>query len=153
VTPGRIRKSELPRDPLGRLRPPGAPDALAHLRTLDERLGSPEEALRAAAALFDEQRFFEAFRHLSWPLARTRGADEPHWWKGLAQVAAGFCHVQRGNAVGAERLLERALGYLEPYEDGRHGVRLSALRGEVRRVLHELRAGADPSEVGLPGWP
>ncbi len=36
-------------------------------------------------------------------------------WRGLAQIAWGLRHAQRGNPVGAERLLRRAADRVEGY--------------------------------------
>ena len=41
--------------------------------------------------------------------------DERELWQGLAQLCVGLTHHERGNAVGADRLLERAAGRLASY--------------------------------------
>ncbi len=60
----RIRKSDLPRDELGRLRAPGEPDEMDHLRGLADRVDA-DEALTLGLALFDEGRLFEAYVHFA----------------------------------------------------------------------------------------
>jgi predicted metal-dependent hydrolase len=99
----RRRKSDLPRDALGRLREPGEPDEMAHLRGLAERVTDPSEAFHLGAALFDEGRYFEAYVHftLAWKLDREGG------YRGLAMVAGGLCHVQRENLPGARAVLAK----------------------------------------------
>jgi hypothetical protein len=100
----RYRKSDLPRDELGRLRAPGEPDDMAHLRDLGDRVPSAEEALRRGVALFSRERFFESYVHFALAWKRTRAVGH----RGLAQLAAGLCQLQRGNVDGAERILSRA---------------------------------------------
>lgn len=42
-------------------------------------------------------------------------AEERPLWRGLAQAAAGATHAARGNAIGAERLLERGRASIGEY--------------------------------------
>jgi hypothetical protein len=98
---GRPRNAR-PRDELGRPlprdrrgEPPAADDALA-----------PEAALGEAQRLIDAGRAFRAHEVLeaSWKAAPPAERD---LWQGLAQVAVGLTHAQRGNARGAAALLRR----------------------------------------------
>lgn len=129
----RIRKADLPRDELGRLRAPGQPDEMAHLKGLGARIEDPDEAYARGAALFDEERFFEAYVHLALAWKQTRAAA----YRGLAQVAAGLCHVQRGNPDGAQAVLER----------GREGLAAAVPPGlaseELRRRVDAFLAALD----------
>jgi uncharacterized protein len=106
--PRRSRKSDLPRDDLGRLREPGRHDAMAHLRDLPTRIPTADEALRRGLRLFDEERFFESYVHLALAWKRTRAPEI----RGLVQVAGGLCHVQRGNPDGARAVLAKAVATL-----------------------------------------
>ena len=76
---------------------------------------STDAAIDEGAALFDDERFFEAHERfeLVWK-ARDIAETDRNFWKGVTQVAVGCCHVQRGNARGAIALLRRATRYLEP---------------------------------------
>lgn len=69
------------------------------------------QALTLAQALLDEGRAFSAHEVLEacWKAA---GQPERDLWQGLAQLCVGVTHLQRGNAVGAARLLRRAAGRL-----------------------------------------
>ena len=139
-----------PRDPLGRLLPPGSQD--------ERRYGEPERAcasfadgLRKARELFDDARFFEAheFFEYLWKSKDAAPADRD-FWRALAQVAVGYCHLQRGNPRGAVTLLERAVAGLAPYPTPHHGLDTSALAQSAREALRLLRAGAPPGEIPLP---
>jgi uncharacterized protein len=59
-----------------------------------------------AQGLLDSGRPFHAHEVLeaSWKAAP---AAERELWRGLAQIAVGLTHVQRGNATGAAALLRR----------------------------------------------
>lgn len=129
------------RDRLGRPVPPDSPDAVPDV---PEQALPPAEALALAQALLDEDRAFAAHEVLeaSWKAAPD---DERELWQGLAQVCVGVTHLQRGNLVGAARLLRRGAGRL----DGADGeVRDWALRlaGEVE--AGEVAAGAPWSGAG-----
>jgi uncharacterized protein len=142
--PARRRKADLPRDGLGRLRAPGEPDAMAHLRGLADRLDGPEDAFARGAALFDAQRYFEAYVHFTaaWKL------DRPAGYRGLAMVAGGLCHVQRGNLRGARTVI--AKGREELRGTTPPGVDVPALLHRIDAVLDALDAGEEP---GLPVLP
>ncbi|HEU0104346.1 MAG TPA: DUF309 domain-containing protein [Mycobacteriales bacterium] len=80
-------------------------------RPVPEQAFPPYEALARAQALLDEGRAFGAHEVLeaSWKAAP---AAERDLWQGLAQLCVGLTHLQRGNLVGAARLLRRAAGRL-----------------------------------------
>ena len=96
------------RDRLGRPIPAGDPAAVP---AVPEQALPPDDALALAQALLDEGRAFGAHEVLeaSWKAAP---ANERDLWQGLAQLCVGLTHLQRGNAVGAARLLRRAAGRL-----------------------------------------
>lgn len=100
---GRARNAR-PRDATGRPLPRGAVGVEQLPDVLD--LG-PEEAVDEAQRLLDAGRPFAAHEVLeaAWKAAP---ADERELWRGLAQLAVGLTHVQRGNARGAVALLTRA---------------------------------------------
>jgi len=99
---GRARNAR-PRDALGRPLPRGAdgePTMPADLAL------APAESLALAQRLLDEGRAFHAHEVLeaAWKAAP---AAERELWRGLAQIAVGLTHAQRGNATGAAALLRR----------------------------------------------
>jgi len=107
--PGRDRdaagrpRSARPRDELGRPLPRGAE---GEPPPPDEQALAPDAALDLAQQLIDAGRPFRAHEVLeaSWKAAP---AAERELWQGLAQVAVGLTHAQRGNARGAAALLRR----------------------------------------------
>lgn len=131
-----------PRDRYGAPLPRGSVDELAHRREPAEVVASVAEAFDHAVTLFDEQRFFEAHEFLEyiWKSDEIPSTDRD-FWKGVTQVAVGSCHVQRGNATGAQTLLTRAARYLAPFPDEYHGVATRRLATAARdlaiRVGHE----------------
>jgi len=131
-------RSARPRDELGRpLRHDAAgvdamPDDLAH---------SPDESLAEAQRLLDAGRAFHAHEVLesTWKAA---GEVERELWRGLAQIAVGITHAQRGNAVGAAHLLRRAADRVDGYAgEPPHGVDAAGLvswaRALVARIEHD----------------
>ncbi len=106
---GRARQQR-PRDALGRPLPYGD----AGVEPVPEEPLPPAETIDTARALVREGRPFAAHEVLE---ARWKaGPDhERDLWQGLAQLCVGLTHAARGNAVGADRLLERAAGRLEAY--------------------------------------
>jgi predicted metal-dependent hydrolase len=112
------------------------------------------QALTLGAARWDAQRYFEAHEllELAWKEGPAHGRE---LWKGVIQVAVAGVHLQRGNAEGARRLLERALGRLERQPPATHGIDVEALRALARDRCDALRDGRVPdSDLGpLPTLP
>jgi hypothetical protein len=99
---GRPRNAR-PRDELGR---PLSRGAAGEPPPPDEPALAPDAALDLAQQLIDSGRAFRAHEVLeaSWKAAPPAERD---LWQGLAQVAVGLTHAQRGNARGAAALLRR----------------------------------------------
>jgi hypothetical protein len=99
---GRPRNAR-PRDELGR---PLSRDAAGEAPLPDDLTLLPDAALDLAQELIDSGRAFRAHEVLeaSWKAAPPSERD---LWQGLAQVAVGLTHAQRGNARGAAALLRR----------------------------------------------
>jgi uncharacterized protein len=115
---GRPRNAR-PRDELGR---PLSRDAAGEPPLDDEAVLPPADALALAQQLIDDGRPFRAHEVLeaSW---KSAPAAERELWQGLAQVAVGLTHAQRGNARGAVALLRRGAGRVGRYSAaGPHGI-------------------------------
>jgi hypothetical protein len=144
---GRPRNSR-PRDALGRPLPRGETGA----DRVPEDLALPApEALVLAQRLLDSGRPFAAHEVLeaSW---KQSPQPERELWRGLAQVAVGLTHLQRGNARGAVALLrrgaERVSGYAgtPPYGIDAAGVARAAagLAAEVETAGDTAAVSAQP---------
>jgi hypothetical protein len=123
---GRARNAR-PRDASGRPLPYGATGVE---RAEDEEALTPDEAFSRAQALLDRGRPFDAHDVLEgqWKAAPD---EEKLLWKGLAQLAVGLTHEQRGNARGAAALLRRGAETAAgaPQAASRYGIDLAALAG------------------------
>jgi len=147
---GRPRNAR-PRDAFGR---PLAPGATGESRIPDDLSLPPGKAIALAQQLIDSERPFQAHEVLeaSW---KSAPAAERDLWQGLAQVAVGLTHAQRGNARGAAALLRRGAarvsGYLPGGDDagGRYGIDVAA----VIRAAGELagRIERDGLDSVTPG--
>ena len=110
-------RSTRPRDALGRPLPHGSEGIP---RIPDDLELSPLETLAYAQDLLDRGLAFNAHEVLE--AAWKNGPDDERMlWKGLAQLAVGITHVQRGNGKGAVTVLRRAsaglaLGGTPPYD-------------------------------------
>ena len=106
---GRARQAR-PRDALGRPLPYDA----SGVEPVSEEPLPPYETVAEARRLIAQGRPFSAHEVLE---ARWKDGpqEERHLWQGLAQICVGLTHAARGNAVGADRLLERGAGRLEEY--------------------------------------
>jgi hypothetical protein len=115
---GRPRNSR-PRDALGRPLPRGEAGAE---RVPEDLLLPPPDALALAQRLLDSGRPFHAHEVLEASWKQSPESDR-ELWRGLAQVAVGLTHLQRGNARGAVALLRRGADRVSGYADtAPHGI-------------------------------
>ena len=90
-----------------------------------------------AVALFNGVRYWHA--HEAWETLWRAAPDEDRdFYQGLIQVAAGLLHLQRRNMRGARNKLREGVEKLERYQPAYHGIFVSELVGESRRLLGDL---------------
>lgn len=108
---GRARNAR-PRDPYGR---PLPRDAAGVERVPDDRVLGPDDAVTEAQRLLDAGLPFSAHEVLE-GVWKAAPAAERELWRGLAQLAVGLTHAQRGNSRGAVALLSRAADGLRSWD-------------------------------------
>lgn len=139
-------RSGRPRDALGRPLPPGSERAVP--RIPDDLHLSAADSLDYAQRLLNEGLAFNAHEVLeaAW---KDGPDDERELWQGLAQLAVGITHVQRGNRKGASTLLRRGSGRLaEVRLPAPHDIDTAGLLDHVRQLIDQL-ASADDVETAL----
>lgn len=121
-TEGHARNAR-PRDASGRPLPYDSPGVEG---VSDEVLG-PHETLEKAQRLLDDGHPFHAHEVLE-GMWKAAPGHERNLWQGLAQLAVGLTHAQRGNARGSVSLLHRGAERIEPYaDDPPYGIRAGDL--------------------------
>jgi hypothetical protein len=106
---GRARQAR-PRDRLGRPLPYGSEG----VEPVSEEPLPPLETISYAQQLLADGRPFSA--HEVYEARWKAGPDsEREFWQGLAQLCVGITHAERGNHVGALRLIGRARRRLQTY--------------------------------------
>jgi hypothetical protein len=131
---GRARNTR-PRDAQGRPLPHGAPgvDRIAE----DVVLG-PDDAVQQAQQLIDDGYPFYAHEVFEGVWKATSG-ERRELWQGLAQLAVGLTHAQRGNPKGAVTLLRRGADRIEPYAAAPpHGLDVAGLAGHARLLAARI---------------
>lgn len=145
---GRPRNAR-PRDATGR---PLPRDAGTPAAPPDPPALPPAEALAEADRLVRAHRPFAAHEVLeaAWKAAPPAERD---FWQGLAQLAVGLTHLQRGNSRGAGALLRRGAGRLTG-GDPKHGVDIARLVGSALELAQRVADGtADPVGAAALPWP
>jgi uncharacterized protein len=137
-----------PRDRTGRPLPYGTSGVPV---TEEHEPETVEEALELGAALWDQQRFFEAHECLEhvWHAAPE---DDRDLWQGVIQVAVAGVHLQRDNPVGARALLQRAGERLSRYPEQHRGIAVARARRFCLDAMARLDTG-DVDGVVLPAFP
>jgi uncharacterized protein len=142
---GRPRNAR-PRDELGR---PLDRGEAGSERVPDDLSLPPAGSLALAQRLLDEGRPFHAHEVLeaSWKQAPPA---ERELWRGLAQVAVGLTHVQRGNGRGAVALLRRAALRVGEYSAAPpHGIDAAGIAAACTTLADQSEA-AGPAAVSGP---
>ena len=133
-------RSTRPRDALGRPLRQGS-EGVA--RIPDDLALPPAETLAYAQDLLDRGLAFNAHEVLE--AAWKNGPDDERMlWQGLAQLAVGITHVQRGNVTGAITLLRRASARLA--DDDRvapYAIDAANLVDYADALIDDLAAGAE----------
>lgn len=145
---GRPRNAR-PRDELGRPLPRGATGVP---QLPDDLRMPPDEALGEAQRLLDAAAPFQAHEVLE---AAWKSAPdvERELWRGLAQIAVGITHAERGNATGARALLNRGADRVAAYApNAPHGIDAAAVAAWANGLAGQLIEGTDmarPADLPL----
>ena len=136
---GRPRNTR-PRDALGRPLPPGSEGVP---RIPDDLDLPPAESLAYAQDLLNRGLAFNAHEVLEAAWKNGPDAERP-LWQGLAQLAVGITHVQRGNLHGAATLLRRgSLSLGMAPRPSPYSVDVDGLLGWAAALVDDLASGAD----------
>ena len=87
--------------------------------------------------------------------SRRRGSRprtaERELWRGLAQIAVGLTHAQRGNARGAVALLRRGAGRVSGYAAAPpHGIDAAGVARASTDLAAQIEAAGDAAVI-TPG--
>ncbi|WP_046322039.1 DUF309 domain-containing protein [Mycobacterium sp. UM_Kg1] len=137
---GRPRNAR-PRDRLGRPLPRGSQGGVEGVP--DDLDLPPAQMLAYAQLLLDDGLAFNAHEVLeaAW---KHRPPAERELWQGLAQLAVGITHVQRGNVTGAVSLLRRGAEHLAGVRPpAPYGVNLDGLQGFATQLACDVAAGIE----------
>ncbi len=105
----------------------------------DDLVLAPDAALDSADGLIVSGRPFHAHEVLeaSWKSAPDTERD---FWQGLAQLAVGLTHAQRGNARGAVTLLGRGAAASGPIRANPYGVDVTAVAARAEALADQIDA-------------
>ncbi len=103
---------------------------------------SPQGYLRYAQDLLDDGLAFHAHEVLeaAWKSAPD---DERSLWQGLAQLAVGITHIQRGNIRGAATVLKRAAGRIGEFGQAPYRIDATGLVRCADGLADDLEVGIE----------
>lgn len=144
-----LSPAKRPRDEYGRPLPDGVPTRLV-LPDFDAM--TMDEAHAEAIRLFDDGNYFGA--HEAWETcwALSKDSHEEEFFKGLAQLGAGYTHWMRGNPLGVVHLLDRALARIGLMGSPYGGVDIAAFIVQATEVRAQAQQALDRGEP-LPALP
>ncbi|MBA2471976.1 MAG: DUF309 domain-containing protein [Pseudonocardiales bacterium] len=143
---GRARNAR-PRDAQGRPLPHGSRGVEG---VSEDVVLSPDDAVRQAQRLIDDGYPFHAHEVFEGVWKATSG-EHRELWQGLAQLAVGLTHAQRGNRKGAVALLRRGAERIDPYAgEPPHGLDVAGLADHARSLAARIeRDGLNAAADGL----
>lgn len=103
----------------------------------------PAPALLQGIEEFNDQRFFE--QHETLEDAWIEESDPVRYlYQGILQIGVGFYHLGRSNFRGADRLMQRGIGYLRPFQPSCMGVDVERLIADAEWAhAHLMALGPD----------
>ncbi|MDQ3875726.1 MAG: DUF309 domain-containing protein [Actinomycetota bacterium] len=99
------------------------------------------EGLERGLRLIGEGKYFEAHEVLE-DVWRAAEAAERDFFQGLVHVAVAWYQARRGNRVGCERQLEKAVRRLAPFAPEHRGVDLTALLARLAAAREVVALGS-----------
>lgn len=133
-------RNRRPRDALGRPLPHGS---VGMPRIPEDLKLTASESISYAQQLLDQDLAFHAHEVLeaAWKRAPE---EERALWQGLAQLAVGVTHIQRGNMLGARNVLGRAAERLSVTDNpAPYGVNTAGLIDHLRLLIRDLQTGIE----------
>jgi uncharacterized protein len=100
-----------------------------------------DNGLRLGLAQIERGEYFEAHETLE-DVWRAAEPAEKDFFQGLVHVAVAWYQARRGNRVGCERQLEKAVRRLSPYAPQHRGVDVAALLRSVERAQRVVASGS-----------
>ncbi len=109
-------------------------------RIPDDLALSPAGYLRYAQDLLDEGLAFNAHEVLeaAW---KSAPESERSLWQGLAQLAVGITHIQRGNMRGAVAVLRRGAGRVGEFREAPYEIDVAGLVRCAKALADDLELG------------
>jgi uncharacterized protein len=100
-----------------------------------------DDGLRLGLAQIERGEYFEAHESLE-DVWRAAEPAEKDFFQGLVHVAVAWYQAGRGNRVGCERQLEKAVRRLTPYAPEHRGVDVAAFLRSVERAQRVVASGS-----------
>ena len=89
--------------------------------------------------LFNEGKYFEAHEELEDAWNREPG-EIRDLYRGILQVAVTYLHITRGNYIGAQKVHQRSIKWLERWPDLYRGINVKKLREDSRNAINGIDA-------------
>jgi predicted metal-dependent hydrolase len=70
---------------------------------------------------------------------RTERRPVRNLYRGILQIGVACLHLERGNALGALKMLDRGCRWLEPFRPTRQGIDVERLLSDVEKMRDEVR--------------
>lgn len=143
-----------PRDRFGAPLPRDAQNELTDRVEPEDVCTTVDQAIDTAADLFGQQRFFEAHEFFEWVWKGPVTPEEDRsFFKGMAQLAVGYTHTQRGNLAGAQTLLQRGIDHIGSYDSPHYGIDVERAISGAQDFIAGLRDHAPGPDLNFPPFP
>jgi uncharacterized protein len=110
---------------------------------MDDCTGSLPPHAKEGLRLFNAGEYFECHEALELAWRDETGAIRD-LYRGILQAAVTYLHMRRGNYVGALKVSERCMKWLNLWPDTCRGVNVAKLRADLSHAVEEWqRLGAE----------
>lgn len=110
---------------------------------MDNCTGPLPHHAKEGLRLFNAGEYFEAHEELELAWREEAGAIRD-LYRGILQAAVTYLHMRRGNYIGALKVSERCMKWLDRWPDVCRGVNVAKLRADLSRAVNAwTRLGAE----------
>jgi predicted metal-dependent hydrolase len=98
--------------------------------------------------LFNSGSYFEAHEALETAWRAEKG-EIRFLYQGVLQVGIACLHIQRGNLSGAQHLLRKGIGLLEPFKQNHFSIDVLRLIEDAQALLQQVEKGLHSHTTGV----
>ncbi|MDO9085974.1 MAG: DUF309 domain-containing protein [Anaerolineaceae bacterium] len=90
--------------------------------------------------MFNQKKFFEAHEELEFAWRAEPGPIR-NFYRGILQIGVAYYHLSHRNFSGAQKLIDRAMKWLQPYSGFYLGINIGKLKKDAIFISKKITEG------------